>query len=107
MNKSLLALLGLTLMIASTKGCGTLVDLKKSIDDPDWYLSGTCPDLEDADELLDLCESSATDKHIFVEFYLPQCYYCYMFSDTWEELYEYFSEYYSDQVLMYRADGSE
>ena len=30
-----------------------------------------------------------------------------MFSDTWDDLYEYFSEYYSDQVLMYRADGSE
>lgn len=107
MNKSLIVALGISLLVASTNACGSLVDLKKSIDDEDWYLDGTCPDLEDADELLDLCESSATDKHIFVEFYLPSCYYCYMFSDTWEELYEYFTENYSDQILMYRADGSE
>lgn len=50
-------------------------------------------------------DATLKDKHIFVDFYMQRCFWCYDFQQDWNQLVTDFTEEYGDKVVFMKIDG--
>lgn len=71
-----------------------------------WWTKAKMPSVFSMKEFKTLLNSKSKDKHIFVEFYSPNCFYCYQFMNDFNNLYDYLmSTYGKEQVEVYKING--
>lgn len=44
--------------------------------------------------------SELDGKHVFLDFFMENCHYCYRFQETWNKLTEHIKDLYGDQVVF-------
>jgi hypothetical protein len=55
-----------------------------------WYLEAKPPELTTSEELIKHCKETSKDKHIFIEFFTPDCRFCAKFMNDFNRIYDYF-----------------
>ncbi len=53
-----------------------------------WYENEKSPILKTPDDLFEQCQGDKANQHLFIEFYSQGCYWCGVFSDTWNQVYD-------------------
>eukprot|EP00347_Sterkiella_histriomuscorum_P018627 403344797 len=72
---------------------------------PDWYKNAQMPHIDSREKFYDLFKQP---KHVFVEFFSPQCRYCALFLDDFNKLYHHLIDTYGEeQVAVYTLNGWE
>lgn len=50
-------------------------------------------------------EADFNDKHVFIDFYMQSCYWCYVFQAEWNRIVDELKDEYGDQVEFLKVDG--
>jgi thioredoxin-like negative regulator of GroEL len=76
---------------------------------PNWWKNTLGTPVTSNQQYKDLVSGSdpeLKDKHVFIDFYMQGCYWCYVFQEEWNQITKDMTELYGDKVEFLKVDGN-